>query len=92
MSTRRLYFESTYLFESPATILEQAEDEKGSYVVLDQTIFYPQGGGQPSDRGIIKHGVQSLMQMQDKERRRTAAECIVIVKLLRNYREERRNF
>ena len=60
MSTRRLYFESTYLFESPATILEQAEDEKGSYVVLDQTIFYPQGGGQPSDRGIIKHGVQSL--------------------------------
>lgn len=51
--TTRLYLKDTYLFETPATILHQAEDEKGNYFLLDQTIFYPQGGGQPSDQGKI---------------------------------------
>ena len=58
--TRRLYFENTYLLKSPATIVHHVNDEKGSYVVLDQTIFYPQGGGQPSDHGTIKFGDQQL--------------------------------
>ncbi|QLE41857.1 hypothetical protein FD723_16485 [Nostoc sp. C052] len=31
-----------------------ADDERGSYCVLDSTMFYPQGGGQPSDIGTIE--------------------------------------
>ena len=30
-----------------------AEDEDGRRIVLDRTVFYPGGGGQPSDRGLI---------------------------------------
>ena len=29
------------------------EKEKGTAIILDQTIFYPQGGGQPADTGKI---------------------------------------
>ena len=52
--TRKLYLNDTYLFESSAIITRASSDEKGFYVLLDQSIFYPQGGGQPSDQGIIK--------------------------------------
>jgi Ser-tRNA(Ala) deacylase AlaX len=51
--TNLLYLEDTYLYESTAKIKELREDEQGVFVVLDQTIFYPQGGGQPSDQGLI---------------------------------------
>jgi alanyl-tRNA synthetase len=52
--TKQLYLTNTYLFETAAEIIGQAADEKGTYILLDCTVFYPQGGGQPSDQGIIK--------------------------------------
>ena len=36
-----------------ARILEVAEGDGAPLVVLDTTVFYPGGGGQPSDRGVI---------------------------------------
>ncbi|MDR1031871.1 MAG: alanyl-tRNA editing protein [Holosporales bacterium] len=52
--TNQLYLKDTYLFESNACIVEYKKDEEGvSYILLDQTIFYPQGGGQPCDYGKI---------------------------------------
>ncbi|AAY61628.1 threonyl and Alanyl tRNA synthetase second additional domain protein [Rickettsia felis str. Pedreira] len=53
--TIQLYLNNTYLFESKASILNYGEDEKGKFIILDQTIFYPQGGGQPSDQGVIQN-------------------------------------
>ena len=47
------YLENTYLFECTSVIKQIENDEKGTYVVLDSTIFYPQGGGQPTDYGTI---------------------------------------
>ena len=47
------YLEDTYKFKSEATFLELCETEKGQAVILDHTIFYPQGGGQPADHGTI---------------------------------------
>lgn len=32
---------------------ETGEDERGTYVTLDQTVLYPQGGGQPADQGEL---------------------------------------
>lgn len=48
------YLEDSYLFESTAKVQEvrPSEDEL-TIIILDQTIFYPQGGGQPYDLGTI---------------------------------------
>lgn len=48
--TEQLYLQDSYLQNASAHIVEMGKD----YLVLDQTIFYPQGGGQPSDKGIIQ--------------------------------------
>lgn len=56
MKTELLYLEDTYMFEGTAIFLEVREHEKGTALILDRTIFYPQGGGQPSDVGHICAG------------------------------------
>jgi len=48
--TRALYLEDSYLKECDATVVKVTD---GRYIVLDQTIFYPRGGGQPHDTGKI---------------------------------------
>lgn len=53
MGTKRLFYENVYLREFDAEILFCGEDEKGYYVILDQTVFYPEGGGQPADKGML---------------------------------------
>ncbi len=46
--------EDTYLFEAPATILGIRHNGDGRmYILLNQSNFYPQGGGQPYDLGVI---------------------------------------
>jgi alanyl-tRNA synthetase len=49
--TRTLYYEDSYLREFKAKVLRVINNK---YVVLDQTAFYPEGGGQPPDRGLLK--------------------------------------
>ena len=45
-----LYMNDSYLKEFEA-VVESVKDDK--FVVLDQTAFYPQGGGQPYDTGVF---------------------------------------
>lgn len=51
--TQALYLEDSYLKECDATVVSVKD---GKYVVLNQTIFYPKGGGQPWDTGKMIRG------------------------------------
>ncbi len=51
--TKALYLEDSYRRECDATVVSIKD---GKYVILDQTIFYPKGGGQPWDTGKIVKG------------------------------------
>lgn len=55
MNTKKLYLEDIYQFHFEGLIQEVGKDEKGTFIILDQTAFYPQGGVQPSDHGIIRN-------------------------------------
>ena len=55
-ATVALYQTDTRLLTSNATVLavEPLDGGQGWAVVLDQTIFHPQGGGQPADVGTLE--------------------------------------
>lgn len=52
--TLKLFYTNPYLMEASAKIMDIEVKENKARVLLDRTIFYPEGGGQPSDRGVIK--------------------------------------
>ena len=53
METRKLYYEDAFLRSFEATVLSCEESKGGFAVVLDATAFYPEGGGQPCDFGVL---------------------------------------
>jgi alanyl-tRNA synthetase len=51
--TEKLFYESPGLFEADARVLAVEGKAEAPVLVLDRTIFYPEGGGQPCDLGTI---------------------------------------
>ncbi|QUJ69834.1 alanyl-tRNA editing protein (plasmid) [Photobacterium sp. GJ3] len=65
--TKRLYMETSELSGS-AQVLRCEADESGYFAELDATLFHPQGGGQPSDIGVLQsdNGVSArVLQVKD---------------------------
>ena len=55
--TRALYYDDAYQTGFQAKILARVAENA---VVLDQTCFYPEGGGQPGDHGELRFGDRKL--------------------------------
>lgn len=53
MGTRTLFYEDCHLTEFTARVLSCTETPKGFAVTLDATAFYPEGGGQACDVGVL---------------------------------------
>jgi len=55
-----LQYLSDASLSSEAKILGIEETDFGPAVILDKTIFYPQGGGQPCDHGVIRFASEAI--------------------------------
>lgn len=53
METEKLFYQDAYLKETTAKVLECRKGKHGYEIVLNRTCFYPEGGGQPGDRGTL---------------------------------------
>lgn len=55
MKTHPIYLEDSYAKEVDSQILEvQPEGNNRWRIILEKTVFYPMGGGQPTDQGTLK--------------------------------------
>ena len=61
---KKLFYETSYIKEFEAVVLSCREGKKGFEVILDQTAFYPEGGGQPADTGIL--GEAKVLDVHEK--------------------------
>lgn len=64
METKKLYYEDPFMTEFTAAVVSCEETEKGYAVVLDQTAFYPEGGGQSCDLGAL--GEARVLDVQER--------------------------
>ena len=66
--TKKRYYDDPFLREFTARVLscEEVSEAKGGgfAVVLDETAFYPEGGGQPADHGTL--GMVRVLDVHEK--------------------------
>jgi len=56
MRTKRIYREDRYAAVCEAEITEVRDKDGFDLIACDQSVFYPEGGGQPSDIGTVSLG------------------------------------
>ena len=63
--TGKMYYKDSFLQEFKANINSVIEKDDKYHIVLDQTAFYPEGGGQPADKGLI--GQKKVTYVYEKD-------------------------
>lgn len=51
--TEKLFYQDPFLLDFTARVLSCQAGKDGWAVTLDRTAFYPEGGGQPADHGVL---------------------------------------
>jgi alanyl-tRNA synthetase len=65
--TERLYYSDSYLRTFEARVVDRLEVSGQPAVILDRTAFYPEGGGQPSDRGVLNRAEVVDVQIREAD-------------------------
>ena len=63
--TEKLYYIDSHLWEFDAVVTDCEETKTGWAVTLDRTAFFPEGGGQLADTGLI--GEARVLDVHEKE-------------------------
>jgi alanyl-tRNA synthetase len=64
---KKLYYQDAYIRSFTAKVVTKVKDEVGYFILLDQTAFYPTGGGQPHDVGTIENNAVLNVEEVDGE-------------------------
>lgn len=78
MKTKKLYDIDSHLREFQATVLETRKETNGYSVILDQTVFFPIGGGQEADCGTINGIPLTDIREEDGEIRHFLKEPLAV--------------
>jgi len=65
--TKRIYFEDPYQVEFESKIIARVKHNNRPALILEQTCFYPESGGQPADKGTL-NGVELIDVIEDEGR------------------------
>lgn len=65
MLTEKLYYKDSHMFEFTATVLDCRDTPKGPALILDRTVFFPEGGGQQADTGSF--GGVNILDVHEKD-------------------------
>jgi alanyl-tRNA synthetase len=63
--TKKLYFDDPYQIEFNSKVLRKFSHKNQPALILEQTCFYPESGGQPSDKGSI-NGIEVTAVIEEE--------------------------
>jgi alanyl-tRNA synthetase len=78
MSAIPAYEREPYRVELEVEVRAAGEESGRRYVVLDDTVLYPEGGGQPADRGLLGEVAVVDVQRRDGELRHYLAAPVLV--------------
>ena len=68
MNCEKLFYNDSFATTFTAEVIDCFENKDHFAIVLDKTLFYPEGGGQPCDHGVIRFGdtVAEIFDVREK--------------------------
>ncbi len=64
--TRKLFYDDPYMDRFDATVLDAEQGLDGLQIILDQTAFFPEAGGQPCDLGQL-NGIDVIKVIENDD-------------------------